>query len=295
VRPPQSQGSCQIRRSFLPRRTRSHPVRTYSRPVCLVVDVFAVKNVGKEHTLHLIDVLQHKYPVTVDWPSPLHVVLHLCWNYIQCNVDISMSKYTTKALQCFEHQPPTAPQHSPHIYTPPQNGAKLQLTMNLDTSLALSVKEVKHLEQIVGTFLYYPRAVESIMLDTLGTLTAVQTKTPKTLEYVIQFLDYSSTHSNDTSHYSNSSMILTIHSNESYRSESVAPSRAGGIFHPSSPYQPDLPVSKNDVVHIILKHIMASLAEAELSAIFYNVQDTCCLRITLGELGHHHPPTAIQT
>jgi hypothetical protein len=271
------------------------------RPIsfCLVVDDFGVKYVGQEHAQHLLDVLQQKYTITADWTGALYVGLHIHWNYAQRHVDISMPNYVTKALQRFEHPSPTTPQHAPHSYTPPQYGAKVQLTLPPDTSPALSAKQVERLQQIVGTFLYYARAVDSTMLVTLGTLAAAQTKaTTKTLAHVAQFLDYASTHPDATIRYSASPMILTIHSDASYLSESESRSRVGGIFYLSSPYHPDTPVATNGAVHItsvIVKHVMASAAEAEFAGLFYNAQEACSFRHTLEELGHPQPPTAIQT
>jgi hypothetical protein len=91
-------------------------------------------------------------------------------------------------------------------------------------------------------------------------------------------------------------MILTIHSDASYMSESEARSRVGGIFYLSSPYKPDTTVATNGAIHItsvIFKHVLASAAEAELAGLFYNAQEACSFRTTLEELGHPQPPTAI--
>jgi hypothetical protein len=93
-------------------------------------------------------------------------------------------------------------------------------------------------------------------------------------------------------------MILTIHSDTLYVSESEARSCVSGIFYLSSTYQPDTPVATNGAIHItsvIVKHFMTSAAEAELAGLFYNTQEVCSFRTTLDKLGHPQPPTAIQT
>jgi hypothetical protein len=120
-----------------------------TRPIsfCLVVDDFGVKSVGKKHAQHIIDILQQKYTITTGWTGAVYVGLH--WDYVQCTVDISMPNYFTKALQRFDHQPPSTPQHAPHSYTPPQYGAKVQLTLLPDTSPALSAKQIERLQQII--------------------------------------------------------------------------------------------------------------------------------------------------
>jgi hypothetical protein len=97
--------------------------------------------------------------------------------------------------------------------------------------------------------LYYARALDSTILVTLGTLAAAQTKaTTKTLALVTKFLEYASTHPDYTICYSDSPMILTIHSDASFLLESDARSRVGSIFSLSCPYQPDTPVATNGAI-----------------------------------------------
>jgi hypothetical protein len=147
--------------------------------------------------------------------------------------------------------------------------------------------------------LYYAREVDSTMLVTLGTLADAQTKaTTNTLAHVTQFLDNACIHPDATIRYSSSPMILTIHSDASYLSESEAWSRVGGIFYLSSPYQPNTPVATNGAIHItsvIVKHIMALAARAKLDRLFYNAQEACSFRTTLEELSYPQSPTAIQS
>jgi hypothetical protein len=84
--------------------------------------------------------------------------------------------------------------------------------------------------------------------------------TTKTLAHVTQFLDYASTHPDATIRYSASPMILTIHRDASYFSESESRSRVGGIFYLSSPYHPDTPVATTGAVRItsvFVKNVMA--------------------------------------
>jgi hypothetical protein len=44
-----------------------------------------------------------------------------------------------------------------------------------------------------------------------------------------------------------------------------------------------------------MKMVLASAAEAEVGALFFNAQEACSLRQILIDLGHHQPATAIQT
>ena len=98
-------------------------------------------------------------------------------------------------------------------------------------------------------------------------------------------------------------MILHNHSDGSYLSEPKARSRVGGHFffsqNPTDPTKPPTtPPRNNGPIHTtcnILRHVMASAAEAEVGALFVNGQDAIPLRNTLIELGHPQPPTPIQT
>ena len=92
-------------------------------------------------------------------------------------------------------------------------------------------------------------------------------------------------------------MVLYIHTDTFYLSESEARSRAGGYFYLG--HQP----SKNDsiingpihIVSTILRNVMALAAEAEVGAAFLNAQQACALCTTLIKMGHKQPPTPIQT
>jgi hypothetical protein len=137
------------------------------------------------------------------------------------------------------------------------------------------------------------------MLVPLGSLAAAQTQaTAATLQHLHQFLDYESTYHDAKFHLSASPMILTIHSDASYLSESQVRSHAVGILYLSSLHNPATTAPSNGAVHItsvIIKHVMSMAAESELGALFYIAQDACSIRVTLEELGHPQPPTAIQT
>jgi hypothetical protein len=91
-------------------------------------------------------------------------------------------------------------------------------------------------------------------------------------------------------------MILNVHSDASYLSAPNACSRAGGYFFLGSIPQDGDPIKLNGAIHItcaILKLFAAFAAEAELGALFLNVQEAKVLRLILVELCHPLPPTPI--
>jgi hypothetical protein len=90
-----------------------------TRLACLVVDNFVVKYVGEEHARHLIELLQRKYTITIDWSGDLYVGLNLDWDYTNRTVEISMPNYVAKALLRFNH----AVLNSHHTSAPPRSTA----------------------------------------------------------------------------------------------------------------------------------------------------------------------------
>ena len=91
-------------------------------------------------------------------------------------------------------------------------------------------------------------------------------------------------------------MILNIHSDASYLSEQNARSRASGHFFLGWLPRPGEPIRLNSAIHSscnILKFVAASVAEAELGALFLNVKQGRIARLILQEMGHPQPPTPI--
>ena len=67
--------------------------------------------------------------------------------------------------------------------------------MPCDTSPKLDEKGKKRIQQIVGSFLYYARAVDPTILMALSAIASQQSApTEQTRDRVHQFLDYMATH-----------------------------------------------------------------------------------------------------
>ena len=169
-------------------------------------------------------------------------------------------------------------------------------------SALLPPADVTHLQQIIGTFLYYARAVDNTMLVALNALASAPT-TQATAQAITHLLNYAATHPDAVLCYSASDMTLHVHSDASYLSEPKACSRADGFFflscQPHDPTIPDVTAPPIDgAIHTpcsIMHVVLSSATEAELGALFYNAKDAAWLHTTLAELGHPQPPTPIQT
>ena len=75
-------------------------------------------------------------------------------------------------------------------------------------------------QKVIGTFLYYARAVDCNVLPALNTLAEQQSSSTKNTEAAItHFLDYEATNPSAIIQYKASDMILHIDSDASYLSE----------------------------------------------------------------------------
>ena len=267
-----------------------HDWRPISFTLC--VDDFGVKYVGQEHADHLQAVLRQHYTISTDPKGRRYLGIDLDWDYENRTVHLSMLKYVPQALTRFKHRAPKKPQHQPHPHVKPKYGATKQYTPGADTSPLLSKEDKKYVQEVVGTFLYYARAVDCTMLPALSTIATQQANpTERTLAKVKQFLDYAATHPDAIITYRASNMVLVGHSDASYLSESNARSRAGGHFFLSRDTED--PPNNGPVLTIsqIIKHVMSSAAEAELGALYINCREAIPARHALEYMGHKQPPT----
>ncbi len=151
------------------------------------------------------------------------------------------------------------------------------------------------MQQIVGSKLYYGRAVNITILATLNAIRADQAKaTENTRKYSQQLLNYLATHQNATIRYYPSNMILNMHSNAAYLVTPKAQSRAAGHFFLGWLLQNRQPIQLNGAIYTqckLLKFVTGSAAEAELGDLFHNAQKVKIIRCTSEEIGHLQLPT----
>jgi hypothetical protein len=251
-----------------------------SRPVWfnLCVDDFGIKYIGREHLQHLYDALRTEtYEIVEDLEGDLYCGIALKWNYTKRHVDLAMVKYVMKQMTKYGHVAPLKPQHCPYSPNPIKYGKDNQAPSPLDDSPLLDAAGKKRVQQIVGSFLYYARAVDPTILMALSEISSQQSApTENTMKRVNQFLDYMWTHPDAIIRYRASDMILNVHSDASYLSAPKARSRAGGYFFLGSLPRDGDPIKLNGAIHVtctILKLVAASAAEAELGALFLNAQE----------------------
>ena len=266
----------------------------------LVVDDFGVRYSNRADVDHLISVLQEHYQVSTDWTGGRYCGLTLAWNYPQRTCDLSMPGYIERTLQRFQHVAPTKAVHSPHPWQRPNYGAKTQFTPTPDDSPALDAKDKLRILEVLGTLLYYARAVDSTLLTAIGELATEQSVgTKHTMDKLTQLLNYCASHPDATIRYTASDMVLAVESDASYLSVTKGRSRAAGFFFLTNHRSASTDSFKsNGAVHVlchIMREVLSSAAEAELGALFHNGKESCPLRIALEEMGHPQPATPITT
>jgi hypothetical protein len=142
-----------------------------------------------------------------------------------------MPGYIKKLLQKYKHGVPLKLQHCPYDPTPKQYGAKAQAPILHNISPKLSADEIKEIQRIIRSILYYARAINITVLMVLSSIAIKQTNgTTNTMEKAKQLLDYLATHPNATICFHASDMIMNVHLDASYLLEANACSPACGHF-----------------------------------------------------------------
>ena len=118
-----------------------------------------------------------------------------------------------EVLQKYKHEIPKRHQGSPYQVEPKKYGTAAQEPIPPGTSRKADEEEKKRTQQVVGSILYYARAVDSSALVSLSTIATEQaTATGKTIKSTEQLLDYMASNPDATMRFYASGMILNIHS-----------------------------------------------------------------------------------
>ena len=159
-----------------------------------------------------------------------------------------------------------------------------------DTSPPIDQLRLKRIQQIIGVFLYYARAVDESMLCALNKLASRQANPTEELERdVDRFLQYAATYPNGKLTFWPSGLVLFVHSDASYASETNSRSRAGGFFYLGWRH-----ISGNNQINgglgslsKIMPNVLSSAAESEYASLFMNARRACIFQNILADLGFH--------
>ena len=179
-------------------------------------------------------------------------------------------------------------------YHPVVYGPQPTEALEEDSSPLLDETKKRRLQGIVGSFLYYARALDITAAFPMAKLASLP-PTEHTEEMAHHFLQYMVAHPDASVTFSRSDMQHNCHSDASFNGETRGRSRAAG-YHYLGHYDPTGDVPPNgsiEYVTTIIDVVVASATEAELAAIFTNAQLAISLRHALVFLGHPQGPSLI--
>ena len=132
-----------------------------------------------------------------------------------------------------------------------------------------------------------------VALSAIGSQQAAATEA--TNEAVHQLLDYCATYPDDGILYRSSDMVLAGHADAGFANETKSRSRAGAHVFLSE--NDPIPRWNGPLLTIaqIMKYVVSSAAEAEMTALFLTAKEMVPLRNTLTEMGWKQPPSPLQS
>ncbi len=255
----------------------------------LVVDDFGVRYTKKSNVDRLLTTLQKEYKCSTDWTGGRYIGLSLDWDYVKRTVTLSMPGYIERALTRFEHPPPSKPEYSPHAWSAPTYGSRQQYVTTI-TSELLNAKDTKRVQEVLGTLLYYARAIDCTLVPSIGTIATEQSCATKlTMVAITKLLNHVATYPDASVTYHASGMQLYVESDASYLSETKACSRFAGFHYLSDqledPTKPPIDQPPmNGAINVpckILKEVLSSASEAEMAGLYHNGKEAVPEHITL--------------
>jgi hypothetical protein len=259
----------------------------------LVVDDFGIKYKRKADVLALQDALtKGGYKFSQDWSGSKYLGFKIDWDYEKDYVDLSLPGHI-KDLAVKLDLMASQRRDAPGAYAPPSFGSKVQWN-SVDESRQLDASELLLVQRIVGSLLYYARAVDPTMLTAINKISTMA-PTESALKAAHHLFDYAQSWNAATLRYHASDMRLVVYSDASYLGESKSRSRQGGIHFMGYNDDPKTMNGAVECISSLIRVIVASAAEAEYGALYENGVTAEGLRTTLEDLGYPQGPTQIFT
>ena len=260
----------------------------------LVVDDFLIKYKDRSSVEHLLSTLRALYKITTDFATTLkYVGITLQYDKQKRHIDMSIPGYVKKAMQRFKRTELKGAD-SPIIYVPPNYSTRQQHAPMYEPSIPLNAAEIQELQEIVGVFLFYARAVDPTMLTAINKIASRQSNPTSLIKKEIdRFLQYANKYPDAKMRVRASNMKLVCHSDGSYLSESEARSRAGGILFLGDCADNDAPNAPVCFLSVIIKTVVTSATATEYAAAFIVGQAAISIINTLSDLGYPQSETEI--
>ena len=193
-----------------------------------------MKYSGEEHATHLLNTLLENYEgVHEDWGGTKFCGITLKWDHIRRTCEISMPGYIESTLNSFHHPRPIKPELAPHRYGSHSFSATyVQAPIPDDETARLDASGVLRVQRVVGSILYYARAIDRTLLPALTEIGSDQEKaTKETRAATKKILDFVTTLPDATIRYVASDMCIWIDYDTSFASIRNACSRISGLFY----------------------------------------------------------------
>jgi hypothetical protein len=254
-----------------------------------IVDDFGIKFIKPEDRDFLFDTLTSAgYKIKIDFSGKKFIGLTINHDRINQTITLNMPGYVANALKRFGVKKNAESTNSPLIHHPIVYGQQMEL---VDESPKVTDSQaLKRIQQIVGVFLYYARAVDETMLCAVNKIASRQSEpTEDLVKDVDRFLQYAATWPNAEIVYHKSAMRLFVHSDASYCSELGSRSRCGGFSWLGT----DLHGHNGGIGSLskIMPNVFSSAAEAEYGGFFINGQQACIYQNILRDLGYPQQKT----
>ena len=171
--------------------------------------------------------LRELYTISVNEEATRYVGLTIKWDWKQRTCTLSMPGYIKAILHNFNHPTPTKPQDSPHKCVG-KYGDWQKLLPNPPAEKQITAEQNKRLEKLLGSLLFYGMEIDCTILTAIKSIAVAKKHGMKeNIEAMTQLLDYVATHPNAAITYFERKIILHIHSDASYLSETEAKIRFG--------------------------------------------------------------------
>jgi hypothetical protein len=245
---------------------------------------------GLEHFNYLLGILKKFHGVYYNMANNKFVGMDIEWNYAACRCHISMPDYISMLILKFKHAHPAKPRLSPYKRLLITYSAKSHITPDPDSSELLDASPKHNMQEIVGSLLYYARAVDTKLLVALSAIATHQVKATVATEQAVDLLlDYVATYPYANIVYQASNMILCAHANAGSLNKTDSPNRAGAHVYLSE--DDPFPQFNGAILSItqIIKFIMALAAESELAVLFTIAQEIVPCHLTLIAMGRPQP------
>ena len=258
----------------------------------LIVDDYGIKYKHISHFHRLVNALSTKYHVKAHPIADTFLGLTIEHDRVARTITTSMPNYVPNMLKRYRPNGVKLAS-SPSIYIPPTYGSKAPQLPTVDSSKPASAADATELQQIIGSALYYARANDTTILESVTTLSSLQsTPTASVLASQERLLGYLAKNPRHCRVIRPSKMLLQIHSDASYLSLPNSGSKAGG-YHTLGDHTPTFRNSAIECISTRIPVNVGSAAEAELAGAHANAQLGVPERMTLKNIGYPQPPTPI--